>query len=645
MSETRFPPPSSGHAPLSGAGSERPIAQNIPVLYVPAGIKADSGKTLLLAGHITASQPAPGTTTIRTQAGDMTLQSPGTLPVGAQVNIELRQQSQTLRAAVYLLQSRPADTSPLRGTAPHPASTQGAAAPAADNIKSGDRVTALRLPQDAPPPPPPAQTQPPASAPAPLPTLAQTAQIIEALRASIGTAGLPSALPALPPVPLPVLWQIVNARDVLAMLLRLPETVQMQIQSFIAAPDVAQAIRGALPPLQAQTLLPPAPDAAAAQDLAQAQMALRPEIPVPLANTAQTAPPAAGAMAGLLPLIENMLSPAPALQSLMAGKLPQMTAHAAGLPLPQNMVQLTVHDILPPSAAGQAAPAAGQLLATVESLTASGAPVLRAGDAYFVLQRAANLPIGTQMILSLAPLSPDDILALAPRAAQTGLALDPLFSRSWNTLEETLAALGSLSAQAAQALLQSIPAAGARLPPATLFFLAALRMGQIESWLGESVLQPLRGNGRKDLADRLAQDFTRLADQSKTLIAGEWRAISIPLQHETHISMMQFFIRQHVQDKADDDADAHSTDKKTRFILNLQLSRMGDMQLDGLVQKKRFDLILRTEERLSADIRQELLQRFTAGIEQTGMDGSMRFQTRAEHWTVITADIDTDWQA
>ena len=75
--------------------------------------------------------------------------------------------------------------------------------------------------------------------------------------------------------------------------------------------------------------------------------------------------------------------------------------------------------------------------------------------------------------------------------------------------------------------------------------------------------------------------------------------------------------------------------KTTRFILNLHLSRMGDMQLDGFLHKKRFDLILRSEEKLPPAIRQELLQKFAAGLDQTGMQGGMTFQTRAESWMQI----------
>lgn len=669
MSETRFPPSGPSGIGHGGAGAEKPLLQNALVTQAPAPVmQGVAEKTLLLEGRVTAHNHSRGETTFSTAKGDIVIQTGGSLPLGTDVHIDMRMQNLSLRASITVLRQKSAEMKAAQEIA-KPAQTPPAPeAPPPVPVKEGDRILALRLPQD-PPPAPPASTPPPATSapapstttPAPAPvTLEQAAQIIEAARAALGVARLPAALPALPPVPLPVLWQVLNTRDVMTALIKLPEAMQAQILEFIARPDVAAALRQALPPAQAQTLLPPA-HPADTEAMTQAQMAIRPRAPAPAPSSATTpaaAPPpmvAGGMLGGLLPMIEGMLQQGIAPLNLMAGKLPQMTPAAGQLPLPQNMFTLTVQQIIPPplaaapaplTAEGEGEPPAtarpmGSLVATVESLTPDGMPVLRTADAHFVMRQSSPLPVGTRIIFTLAPATADDMLGPIMATPHAAFKFDPLFSRGWPALDEALQLLSGMPA--AQALMQTIPAPAARLTPTTLFFLAALRMGNIESWLGETTLQAIRNGGRKDIAERLAQDFGRIAAQSKTMIAGEWRAISMPLmQQDQHISMIQFFIRaqQQGEDAESDSPDAASR-KMTRFILNLQLSRMGDMQLDGLLHKKRFDLILRAEEKLPADIRQEIAKRFTAGLEQTGMEGGISFQTRQEGWVSISSGGET----
>jgi hypothetical protein len=59
---------------------------------------------------------------------------------------------------------------------------------------------------------------------------------------------------------------------------------------------------------------------------------------------------------------------------------------------------------------------------------------------------------------------------------------------------------------------------------------------------------------------------------------------------------------------------------------------MGAMQLDGYIQKKKFDMILRTEDKLPFDMRQELMKRFAQGLSQVNMQGGISFQTRQQGW-------------
>lgn len=644
MSETQFPPPRPSGTSVSTPNSgDRPILRDALVTEAPPKL-SQPADTLLLSGKIVGLDRAKGEVRIATPDGTITVQSKIAIPPDTEVMVELKMQQLSLRANITVIKQKSAEAEAAQSMAKPAPNT----APAPDQpirITAGTTTTALRLPPDTPAQQPSttqtvsAETRPAPSQPL---TLADAAKIIEAAR-SVGVAKLPTALPNLPPIPMPILWQVLNTRDVESALVKLPPPMQQQITDFLQRPDVIAALEKIIPPATLGTFYPPPADMAIDAPVTDTtSLATRPPPAAP-ATTTTTQAAQMTALQGLLPLLETML---PGVASAM-----QMTKPPAGVtalaaaPLPQNMLRVTVHDVLP-AQKSDAQPQAtalphGAVMATVESLTPKGFPILKLPDGHIVLQQAADIEIGTRLAVSTTPMSAADILALSPALSALGsvaLPFDPLSSRSWPALQETLQILTQEAAGAATLLKNTLPnpAAASRMTPTALFFLAALRMGSIESWLGDNILQALRQSGRKDLADRLGGDFKNLSTQSKATVAGDWRVISLPVLQDEHIHQIQFYVRQQHDDSPEKRGDG--TDKKmTRFILNLTLSRMGDMQLDGLLHKERLDLILRSAKNLPFDIRQQIMQRFTAGIEQVGMQGGISFQTRAEKW----AHIDT----
>ena len=266
----------------------------------------------------------------------------------------------------------------------------------------------------------------------------------------------------------------------------------------------------------------------------------------------------------------------------------------------------------------------------METTTSRGQPLLQTAEAHFVVTTPAAVPAGSKVIFAATPMTPEEIL-------QTGFSAAPESGLS-PALQEALKALppaGPLAA-AAQTLRNTLPTPTPQLVPTALFFLAALRSGSIENWLGANTLQALQQTGKKGLVDALSGDFDKLAAQSKDVLPGNWRSISIPLRYDEQISQMQFYVRQ----QHDQDAQGNQQGggkPATRFILNLNLSRMGALQLDGFIQKKSFDIILRTEDKLPFDMRQELMKRFAQGLEQVQMQGGISFQTKQQSWMVPEA--------
>jgi hypothetical protein len=166
--------------------------------------------------------------------------------------------------------------------------------------------------------------------------------------------------------------------------------------------------------------------------------------------------------------------------------------------------------------------------------------------------------------------------------------------------------------------------------------LAALRLGDIEKWLGEPALKNLRQAGRNKLVETLSTDFESIARQTRIPTPGGWTMIPIPLLHDDVLSQMRLFVRRQDDDQGGrDNRNEDRAGPVTRFLLNLRLSRMGDMQLDGLMRKKQIDLILRTEDALPSSMREDLARRFADGLGQAQVTGTIGFQAKRQGWVTV----------
>jgi hypothetical protein len=82
------------------------------------------------------------------------------------------------------------------------------------------------------------------------------------------------------------------------------------------------------------------------------------------------------------------------------------------------------------------------------------------------------------------------------------------------------------------------------------------------------------------------------------------------------------------QDRAGSGRGGKDQGQEHRFVVDLDLSRLGRLQMDGLVQRadKRFDLILRMETPFSSEMRRDITQLFIGTIEAIGIKGGVTFQ-------------------
>lgn len=644
-------------APVSAAS---PVVRAAPVLGQPPQQNQQGNPYPRKAEGRVASSSPQGSLRIATPQGTIDLQSDARLPANAEVSVELYQQDGLTLANVRIRHNHPA---PHESQPSRPAATPAAAPP----LRAGDTVEAVILPAPTAAPTTDALPQEENAEGLP-PALQVAARVLDYLKTQ-GTDKIPLSLPL--PVAPETFRQLMAATDVEAALSRLPLIDQARIEAFITQPNVAGIIDSMLASRQAAAA--PATSIAASAagekpaDIFDANMlqiikaqisarmthdSLQPSDPSVAAQGAShplLSPGTPQSLRNLLPLIENMESlatPLPAFirQFVPPGAMAQMQQPAA-TPWGASFMQMKIVAITPPAASGSAAPpepapAPPLMTGTVDAFTPGGSPIIDTGSLQLVLRSPAEVALGSRVTFEATPLSLEQVaardapLSFLPAALSAVSGFEPLRSKSWPAMQETLQSLAAQAATAgvATTLRNTLPTPTRQMVPTALFFLAALRSGNIESWLGPNVLQGLRDIGRKDTADKLGSDFARISSQSRETLTGEWRAISMPLLHDQQLTQMQMFVRRQKDEREEGDEAAGPV---TRFLLNLSLSRMGDLQLDGLMRGKQLDVILRSGDNFPAEIRHELMQAFARGMELSGLQGSMGFQAKAQHWVTV----------
>lgn len=246
------------------------------------------------------------------------------------------------------------------------------------------------------------------------------------------------------------------------------------------------------------------------------------------------------------------------------------------------------------------------------------------------LPTADALPRGTQITFEVNQLSiakgteNHDLNLTRPLGAPGG--------GTWPALNDTLEVLSEVSPGAQSQILQAaLPRADAQLSTNVLFFLAALRGGDLKGWMGDGPLRILERQ-RPDLAGRLRDDMGQLSRQITDSETGDWRMHAVPYLNNDEIDRVRLLVR---------DPDAEDEDDKpadnTRFVIDLNLSRLGHLQIDGLVGNggKRVDVVVRSDEALSSQMRDDIRALYANAIEVTGVDGSVGFQAAPAKFIII----------
>jgi hypothetical protein len=287
---------------------------------------------------------------------------------------------------------------------------------------------------------------------------------------------------------------------------------------------------------------------------------------------------------------------------------------------------------------------AGSFTGVVANITREALPLLSVflpqigAEQAFTLQfPSEGIATGTQIQVT-PQTGPPGVQAQTAAATLSQEVPLPAFltPQPWPALDEILQTLARAAPQAAQALVNVTPSptSPAQLGPAVLFFVAALRGGDLSQWLGDKATDVLKAQKGGRAISRFLSEGAHLSRAASETAAQEWRAMSIPLYRDGDMHRIGLYTKHEYEDGGSDEQAAL---KSTRFVFDLSLERMGKVQLDGLFKPGRLDLAVRTQEAFSQAMREEMRRIYAKALKDTQITGELSFQGQNAGWVTIQA--------
>ncbi|HNQ92156.1 MAG TPA: hypothetical protein PKI93_04420, partial [Alphaproteobacteria bacterium] len=171
-----------------------------------------------------------------------------------------------------------------------------------------------------------------------------------------------------------------------------------------------------------------------------------------------------------------------------------------------------------------------------------------------------------------------------------------------------------------------------------LFFLAMLKSGDIDSWMPQNALdilrQTTRGNG---ILKSAADDMVATSKTQGMAMPHDWRGVTIPLLWEQQIHKIPLYYK-HLPDEGAENEERKK--RRLRFLFDLNLSRMGGVQVDGFMEAQKLDLIVRTKSPLSPPMQSRMKQLYAGAVERSNLTGELSFQFKPEHWVDFSQPLE-----
>lgn len=362
---------------------------------------------------------------------------------------------------------------------------------------------------------------------------------------------------------------------------------------------------------------PPAASAAAPAALAA---------PAPTGTASPTAPavasPPALATAGTQAAPTAVAIPAPALAGFPA-------AASTATPPPHGPSPITA----PATPALTQPTAANHIVANVIGHDADGANILHTAFASLKIYTPQPLPTGTSLLLRA-----DSIPAAA---GQAPLPLTPPAPATTtpSALGELVQWLNSNQPDAARELLARLPTPGQTLASTLLGYIAAAKSGNPEGLIGKRIQRLLESHA-PEMLSRLHQQFEQLQATLLPSASAQWSVLPLPLFFGQEIIPAQLYLS---KDAPEDSPADNRPGRGQRFILDVSLSQLGPLQLDGFIRtqerSKSFDLMVRSHAALPDEVSGGIRTIFSDSMAATGLRGQVIFQPGSQHF--VRPEVET----
>ena len=410
-----------------------------------------------------------------------------------------------------------------------------------------------------------------------------------------------------------------------------PPTLQSSPNS--ATQQLIQNINRILQSPEAQQIIQSAQNPAVASGASATPRSFNPTVPIDVQilgfqNSAASTTPASQLQANATAPLSLPLTGTPrtagATQSAPAATL--IISSQSVSPTSQSSTAITIAQVVGQSAEGLPvvevpAPASGMIQNYVMQFAAQNIQVPASPD-------AASAPL----LMSILPQNPST-------SASHGIA-------SWGALQELFFALnelpmqGGVAASAAQSLAGILPSPAQphNLGAMALFFLAMVKSGDIDSWMPQNALdilrQTTRGNG---ILKSAADDMVATSKTQGMAMPHDWRGVTIPLLWEQQIHKIPLYYK-HLPDEGAENEERKK--RRLRFLFDLNLSRMGGVQVDGFMEAQKLDLIVRTKSPLSPPMQSRMKQLYAGAVERSNLTGELSFQFKPEHWVDFSQPLE-----
>ncbi len=150
-------------------------------------------------------------------------------------------------------------------------------------------------------------------------------------------------------------------------------------------------------------------------------------------------------------------------------------------------------------------------------------------------------------------------------------------------------------------------------------YVKAAKENNLSRWLGKDMILQLSSSTveAKEVSDNL-NVFLNISNRES---AG-WKMIEIPVVAGNFISYIKMAVRKEDEKKS---TSAPRKENGTRFMVDTTLSALGKIQFDGMSfeKKRHFDLIIRTEKLLPADINNMIKNIFSQSLNEMKYTGTI----------------------